>query len=245
MTTEPTTKPLSGRIALVTGASRGIGRAVVMALSKAGAHVILVARTTGALEELDDDVRARGGTATLVQLDLRKPERVDALGPSIFERWGKLDILVANAGVLGPLSPLPHITNDAWADVMEINLHANWRLIRTLDPLLRRSDAGRAIFVSSGAAAAKNAFWGPYAVSKAGLEALVKTYAHEIEETPVRANIINPGPIRTGMRAKAFPGEDPMTLATPEQIAPLFVELADPALTVNGQVFDFKRPQAA
>jgi NAD(P)-dependent dehydrogenase (short-subunit alcohol dehydrogenase family) len=245
MTTEPTTKPLSGRIALVTGASRGIGRAVVMALSNSGAHVILVARTTGALEELDDDVRARGGTATLVQLDLRKPERVDALGPSIFERWGKLDILVANAGVLGPLSPLPHITNDAWADVMEINLHANWRLIRTLDPLLRRSDAGRAIFVSSGAAAAKNAFWGPYAVSKAGLEALVKTYAHEIEETPVRANIINPGPIRTGMRAKAFPGEDPMTLATPEEIAPLFVELADPTLTANGQVFDFKRPQAA
>ncbi|MEQ1611272.1 MAG: SDR family NAD(P)-dependent oxidoreductase, partial [Hyphomicrobiaceae bacterium] len=202
-------------------------------------------RTTGALEEVDDAVRARGGSATLVNLDMRKPDRVDALGPSAFERWGKLDILVANAGVLGPLSPLAHVTNDAWADTMEINLNSNWRLIRTLDPLLRRSDAGRAIFVSSGAASAKNAYWGPYAVSKAGLEALVKTYAHEIAETSIRANIVNPGPIRTAMRAKAFPGEDPMTLASPEDIAPLFLELADPALTANGQVFNFKRPTAA
>jgi NAD(P)-dependent dehydrogenase (short-subunit alcohol dehydrogenase family) len=244
MTTDTQPKRLAGRIALVTGASRGIGRAVVMALSDAGAHVILVARTTGALEEVDDEVRARGGSATLVQLDLRKPDRVDALGPSIFERWGKLDIVAANAGILGPLSPLAHVTNDAWAGVMEINLNANWRLIRTLDPLLRRSDAGRAIFVSSGAASAKNAYWGPYAVSKAGLEALVKTYAHEIEATAIRANIINPGPIRTAMRAKAFPGEDPETLATPEQIAPLFVELADPALAANGRVFNFRRPDA-
>ena len=241
MNTPTNEKRLAGRIALVTGASRGIGRAVVLALADAGAHVIIVARTTGALEEVDDAVRARGGSATLVNLDMRKPDRVDALGPGVFERWGKLDILVANAGVLGPLSPLAHVTNDAWADTMEINLNANWRLIRTLDPLLRRSDAGRAIFVSSGAATAKNAYWGPYAVSKAGLEALVKTYAHEIEATPIRANIINPGPIRTAMRAKAFPGEDPMTLATPEDIAPLFLELADPALSANGQVFNFKR----
>ena len=203
--------------------------------------MILVARTTGALEELDDEVRGLGGSATLVQLDLRKGERVDALGPSLYERYGKLDILVANAGVLGPLSPLAHITTDAWADTMEINLNANWRLIRTLDPLLRRSDAGRAIFVSSGAATAKNPFWGPYAVSKAALEALVKTYAHEVEETSVRANLINPGPIRTGMRAKAFPGEDPMTLATPEDIAPLFVELASPTQTANGQLFNFRK----
>ncbi len=238
-------KALAGRIALVTGASRGIGRAVVLALAEAGAHVIIVARTTGALEEVDDEVRARGGTATLVQLDLRKPDRVDALGPSVFQRWGKLDILVANAGILGPLSPLAHVTNDAWSDVMEINLNANWRLIRTLDPLLRRSDAGRAIFVSSGAASAKNAYWGPYAVSKAGLEALVKTYAHEIEATPIRVNIINPGPIRTAMRAKAFPGEDPLTLATPEEIAPLFLELAAPSLTANGQIYNFRRPVAA
>lgn len=241
MTPPATGTRLVGRIALVTGASRGIGRAVVLALADAGAHVVIVARTTGALEEVDDAVRARGGSATLVNLDLRKPDRVDALGPGLFERWGKLDILVANAGVLGPLSPLAHVTSEAWADTMEINLNANWRLLRTLDPLLRRSDAGRAIFVSSGAAAAKNAYWGPYAVSKAGLEALVKTYAHEVAETPIRANIINPGPIRTAMRAKAFPGEDPMTLATPEDIAPLFLELADPALTTNGQVFNFKR----
>jgi NAD(P)-dependent dehydrogenase (short-subunit alcohol dehydrogenase family) len=240
----PGTKRFAGRIALVTGASRGIGRAVTLALADAGAHVIMVARTTGALEEVDDEVRARGGTATLVRLDLRKPDQVDALGPSVFERWGKLDILVANAGVLGPLSPLAHITNAAWADVMEINLNTNWRLIRTLDPLLRRSDAGRGIFVSSGAASGKNAYWGPYAVSKAGLEALVKTYAHEIETTPIRVNIINPGPIRTAMRAKAFPGEDPMTLATPEEIAPLFLELADPAQAANGQIFNFRKPDA-
>lgn len=237
-------KRFAGRVALVTGASRGIGRAVTLALADAGAHVIIVARTTGALEEVDDEVRARGGTATLVRLDLRKPDQVDALGPSVFERWGKLDVLVANAGVLGPLSPLAHITDAAWADVMEINLNTNWRLIRTLDPLLRRSNAGRAIFVSSGAASGKNAYWGPYAVSKAGLEALVKTYAHEVETTPIRVNIINPGPIRTAMRAKAFPGEDPMTLATPEEIAPLFLELADAAQTANGQIFNFLKPDA-
>jgi NAD(P)-dependent dehydrogenase (short-subunit alcohol dehydrogenase family) len=243
MTTEVAAKPLAGRIGLVTGASRGIGRAVALALSRAGAHVLLAARTSGALEELDDEVRTNGGSATIVQLDLRKPDRIDALGPSIFERWGKLDVLVANAGVLGPLSPLAHITNDAWADVIDINLNANWRLIRTLDPLLRRSDAGRAIFVSSGAARAKNPFWGPYAVSKAALEALVKTYAHEIESTAVRANIINPGPIRTAMRAKAFPGEDPATLATPTDLAPLFVEMASPTFTGNGQIMTFKRTQ--
>ncbi len=240
MTSESTgTKRFAGRTALVTGASRGIGRAVTLALAEAGAHVIMVARTTGALEEVDDEVRARGGTATLVRLDLRKPDQVDALGPSVFERWGKLDVLVANAGVLGPLSPLAHITNASWSDVMEINLNANWRLIRTLDPLLRRSDAGRAIFVSSGAAAAKNAYWGPYAVSKAGLEALVKTYAQEIETTAIRVNIVNPGPIRTAMRAKAFPGEDPSTLATPDEIAPLFLGLADLSQTANGQIFNF------
>ena len=242
--TATATKRFAGRVALVTGASRGIGRAVTLALADAGAHVIIVARTTGALEEVDDEVRARGGTATLVRLDLRKPDQVDALGPSVFERWGKLDVLVANAGVLGPLSPLAHITDAAWADVMDINLNTNWRLIRTLDPLLRRSDAGRAVFVSSGAASGKNAYWGPYAVSKAGLEALVKTYALEIETTPVRVNIINPGPIRTAMRAKAFPGEDPMTLATPEEIAPLFLELADAAQTANGQIFNFRKPDA-
>lgn len=233
-------KPLSGRIALVTGASRGIGRAVSIGLAKAGAHVILLARTVGALEEVDDEIRAFGGTATLVSIDLRKTDKLDALGPSILQRWDKLDILIANAGVLGSLSPLGHITADAWREVMDINLTANWHLIRAVDPLLRRSDAGRAIFVSSGAASGKNAYWGPYAVSKAGLEALAKTWASELGQTNVKVNVINPGPIRTGMRAKAFPGEDPATLKTPDEIVPLFLRLADPKCGDTGKIFDFR-----
>jgi Dehydrogenases with different specificities (related to short-chain alcohol dehydrogenases) len=240
-----TSKPLEGRIALITGASRGIGRAVALAFAREGAHVILMARTQGALEELDDEIRAAGGSATLLRLDLRNGEKLDALGPTLYQRWGKLDILVGNAGILGPLSPLGHITTDAWQDVININLTANWRLIRTCDPLLRRSDAGRAIFVTSGAASGKYAYWGPYAASKAGLEALVKTYAHEVERTPVRANLINPGATRTGMRAKAFPGEDPQTLPPPEAVAPLFVELASPECTRNGEVVNFREWQAA
>ena len=230
---------LKDRLALVTGASRGIGRAVALQFAREGAHLILVARTAGALEEVDDEIRALGGTSTLVPMDLTDGDKVDVLGPSLFERWAKLDVLVANAGILGPLSPLTHITTEAWQEVLDVNLTANWRLLRTLDPLLRAADAGRAIFVSSGAAAAKAAYWGPYSVSKAALEALVKTYAHELESTNVRVNIINPGPIRTGMRAKAFPGEDPMTLATPEDIAPMFVELAQEGFTANGKVFNF------
>ena len=231
---------LAGRIALITGASRGIGRAVALAFAREGAHVVLLARTQGALEELDDEIREVGGSATLIRLDLRKGDQLDALGPTLFQRWGKLDILVGNAGILGPLSPLGHITADAWNDVMNINLTANWRLIRTCDPLLRKSDAGRAIFVTSGAALAKYAYWGPYAVSKAGLEALVKTYAHEMERTPVRSNLINPGPVRTVMRAKAFPGEDPEKLPAPEELAPLFVELASPDCPRNGDVINFR-----
>jgi NAD(P)-dependent dehydrogenase (short-subunit alcohol dehydrogenase family) len=233
-------KPLSGRIALVTGASRGIGRAVSLGLAKAGAHVVLLARTVGGLEELDDDIRAAGGSATLVRLDLRKGDKLDALGPTFLQRWGRLDILVANAGILGPLSPLGHITTDSWRDVIDINLTANWHIIRSVDPLIRRSDAGRAVFVSSGAALAKNAYWGPYAVSKAGLEALAKTWAHELVNTPARVNVVNPGPIRTGMRARAFPGEDPGTLKTPEDVVPLFLKLVSPAWTETGQVHDFK-----
>jgi NAD(P)-dependent dehydrogenase (short-subunit alcohol dehydrogenase family) len=233
-------KPLAGKIALITGASRGIGRSVAIGFAAAGAHVVLLARTVGALEEVDDDVRAAGGTATLVQLDLKQFDKLDALGPTILQRWGKLDILVANAGILGPLSPLGHITSDSWREVLDINLNANWHIIRAVDPLLRRAEAGRAIFVSSGAALARNAYWGPYAVSKAGLEALAKTWAHELADTPVRVNVINPGPIRTGMRSKAFPGEDPNTLSTPDAIVPLFVRLASPAHTETGQVHDFK-----
>ena len=234
------TPRLTGRLALVTGATRGIGRAVALAYAKEGAHLILVGRTAGALEEVDDEIRALGGNATLLTLDLKNHDKIDALGPTIYQRWQKLDVLVGNAGVLGPLSPLGHVSADAWNEVMSINVTANWRLIRTLDPLLRRSDAGRAIFVSSGAAVSRPAYWGPYSVSKAALEALVVTYAHEVENTSVRANLINPGPTRTTMRAKAFPGEDPASLKTPESITPTFVRLAEPSCLDNGKTFDLK-----
>jgi NAD(P)-dependent dehydrogenase (short-subunit alcohol dehydrogenase family) len=232
------TKRLENRIALITGATRGIGRAVALAMAREGAHVVLTGRTIGALEEIDDEIRGFGGSATLVPLDLSDPARIDALGPGLYERWQRLDILVANAGVLGPLSPLAHITADDWDEVIAVNLSANWRLIRTCDPLLKRSTAGRAIFVSSGAAQTGKAYWGAYATSKAGLEALARAYAAELQNTPVRVNIIRPGRVRTGMRAKAAPGEDPMTLPTPEDIAPLFIELALTGLTANGQIFE-------
>lgn len=235
---------LSGRLALVTGASRGIGRAVALALAREGAQVIVTARTTGALEEVDDAIHGLGGKATILQLDLRKGERIDQLGPTIFQRWGKLDIFVGAAGVLGPLSPLGHVTADAWGTVMDVNLSANWRLIRTLDPLMKQSDAARAVLVSSGAATGRNAYWGPYAVSKAGVEALARSWAAENERTPARINIVNPGPVRTAMRAKAFPGEDPMTLPTPDDVAPLFVELCLPSLTANGETFAYREWKA-
>jgi NAD(P)-dependent dehydrogenase (short-subunit alcohol dehydrogenase family) len=238
---------LQGRVALVTGATRGIGRAVALALAREGAHLILTGRTSGALEEVDDEVRAvtkaaghKAESATLITLNLKHAEKIDALGPTLFGRFGKLDILVANAGVLGTLTPLAHATNENFLETLDINLTANWRLIRTLDPLLQKSDAGRAVFVTSGASTAKNAYWGPYAVSKAALEALVKTYALECAATNVRANLINPGPIRTRMRAKAFPGEDPMTLKTPDDIAPAFVRFALPSCSENGVILDFK-----
>jgi len=236
----PDARPLDGRLALVTGASRGIGRAAARALAQAGAHVIIVARTVGGLEELDDEIRAMGGNATLVPLDLRKLDKIDALGPTIYQRWGKLDILIGNAGVLGPMSPLAHVTADAWSQVLDINVTANWRLIRTLDPLLRRSDAGRAVFVSSAAAAARRAYQGPYAVSKAALEALVKTYAHEVQDSSVRVNLLNPGPVRTGMRARASPGENPELLPLPEALGPMFVELSSPSCTANGELFTYQ-----
>ena len=152
--------------------------------------------------------------------------------------------MVANAGILGPLSPLGHVTEDGFLGTIDINLNANWRLIRTLDPLLKRSDAGRAVFVTSGAASGKYAYWGPYAASKAGLEALVKTWAEELTNTPVRANLINPGATRTQMRAKAFPGEDPMTLPAPEDLVPLFGELASPQCQRNGEVVNFREWRA-
>jgi NAD(P)-dependent dehydrogenase (short-subunit alcohol dehydrogenase family) len=233
-------KPLAGRIALVTGASRGIGRAAALAFAEAGAHVVAIARTQGALEELDDAIRARGAErATLVPLDLNDFAALDRLGAALNQRWGKLDVLFGNAGVLGDLMPLGHVDPKAWDTVMAVNVTANWRLIRSLDPLLRASDAGRALFVSSGAAHKALAYWGPYSVSKAAVEALARTYAAETESTPVRVMLVNPGPLRTRMRASAMPGEDPKTLRTPEELAPHLVRLASPEWSETGKLYDF------
>jgi NAD(P)-dependent dehydrogenase (short-subunit alcohol dehydrogenase family) len=229
-------KRLSGRVAVITGASRGIGAAVAKRFAAEGAHVVLVARTVGGLEELDDAINGAGGSATLVPLDLRELDRIDPLGPALYERFGKLDILVGNAGLLGTLGPLSHHDAKLWNEVMTVNVTANWRLIRTLEPLLRRADAGRGIFVTSGAAQKAEAFWGAYATSKAALEAMVKTWAAELARTPVRVNMLSPGPIRTSMRAQAFPGEDPGTLRPPEAITDTFLELALPSCTRNGEV---------
>ncbi|MBS7699552.1 MULTISPECIES: SDR family NAD(P)-dependent oxidoreductase [unclassified Chelatococcus] len=232
-------RPLEDRIALVTGASRGIGRAAALAYARAGAHVVALARTVGALEELDDEIRAAGGNATLVPVDLNDYEGLDRLGAALHERWGKLDILLANAGVLGVLSPLGHVEPKVWDNVMAINVTANWRLIRSLDPLLRASDAGRAIFLSSGAAHSCRAFWGPYAASKAAVEAMARSYAAETEKSALRVMLVNPGPLRTAMRRAAMPGEDPETLKTPDDLAPHLVTLASPDWTETGKIFDF------
>ncbi len=232
-------KPLSDRIAVVTGASRGIGRAAALALAEAGAHIVAVARTQGGLEDLDDAIRARGSSATLVPLSLTDYDGIDRLGAAIHERWGRLDIVVGNAGILGNLMPIGHITPKVWAEVMDINVTANWRLIRSLDPLLRASDAGRAIFVTSGAAHKCRAYWGPYSVSKAALDALVRTYTAETERTAVKAMLLNPGPLRTAMRRAAMPGEDPDSLRTPEDLAPSFVRLAAPDWAESGKIYDF------
>lgn len=231
---------LKGRLALVTGASRGIGRAVALGLAQAGCHVIITARSLPGLESLDDEIQSAGGSATLLQLDLKKGEKVDQLGPTIYQRWQKLDILVGNAGILGPLSPLAHVTEDGWTSTIDINLNANWRLIRTLDPLLHRSDAGRAVFVTSGAATGKYAYWGPYAAAKAGLEAMVKVWSHEVASTNVRVNLVNPGATRTTMRAKAFPGENPDSLPAPAELVPMFLELLTPECERNGDIINFR-----
>ncbi len=233
-------KPLAGRLALVTGASRGIGRAMAVELARAGAHVIAVARTTGALEELDDEIRrVSGEPATLVPLDVTDGPGIDRLGGAIFERWQRLDILFGNAGMLGPMSPLGHIDPEAWQKVINVNLTANWRFIRAMDPLLRQSAAGRVVFVTSRAGIGCKAYWGGYAVSKAALDCLARIYANECASTNIRVNLLNPGPIRTALRAQAFPGEDPATLPTPEALAraslPLFLE----DMTENGATFDF------
>jgi len=227
-----------GRIALITGASRGIGRALARAFAREGAHVIAVARTVGGLEELDDEVRALGSAATLVPLSLDDGLGIDRLGGAIYERWKRLDVLIGNAGVLGPLSPLAHVAPKDWDEVMAVNLTANWRLIRSLDPLLRQSEAGRAVFVTSDVARHPKAYWGAYAVSKAALEAMVRIYAAEIAMTKARANLLNPGPTRTAMRAKAMPGEDPESLPPPEALEDAFFTLAGADFTENGVLYD-------
>jgi NAD(P)-dependent dehydrogenase (short-subunit alcohol dehydrogenase family) len=227
---------LTGKIALVTGASRGIGAAVAEAYAREGAHLVLAARTAGGLEEVDDKIRAAGGTATLVPLDLRDFIKIDELAAAIYQRFQRLDILVGNAAEFGTFSPLGHIDPTLWAEIIDLNLTANWRLIRAMDPLLRAAPHGRAIFVTSGIARNPRAYWGPYAVSKAGLEVLVKTYAAESEKTNVRANLIGPGVVRTRLRARVFPGENPMDLPPPETVTEAFVQLALDTCERNGEV---------
>ncbi|HWM81030.1 MAG TPA: SDR family NAD(P)-dependent oxidoreductase [Pseudolabrys sp.] len=232
------TKPLAGRIALVTGASRGIGAAAALALAAEGAHVVAVARTVGGLEELDDGITAAGGTATLVPLDLKDTDGILRLALALNERHGRLDILLGNAGILGTPSPLGHVEPKVWDDMLAINVSANWHLIRALDPLLRRSDAGRAVFVTSGLATRALPYFGAYAVSKAGLDMLVRTYAAEVASSPVRVNLFNPGRTRTKMMAVAFPGLDPQTLPPAEEVATALVPLCRPDCTESGRLYD-------
>lgn len=231
---------LDGRVALVTGATRGIGYATAVALAKAGAHVVATGRTQGGLEELDDAIKSAGGSATLAPFDIGDFDAIDRLGAALYKRFGKLDALVANAGMLGPITPLGHIDPKDWDKLVAVNLTANWRLIRSLDPLLRASDAGRAVFLTSGAVHKDRAYWGGYAVTKAGVEALARSYAAEtLANTAVRVMLVNPGPLRTAMRAKAMPGEDPATLKTPADLAPKIVELCVPEWTETGKLYDF------
>jgi NAD(P)-dependent dehydrogenase (short-subunit alcohol dehydrogenase family) len=235
-------QPLEGRIALVTGASRGIGRAVALELARSGAHVIALARTRGALEDLDDAIRSAGSEATLVPCDLKDFEALDRLGAALFERWGKLDVFVGNAGVLGPVRPLAHVEPRQWEEAFAVNVTANWRLIRSLDPLLRTAEAGRVVFISSDTAHAAQfkPYWGPYAVTKAALDALARTYAAEtMNISRVRVMAVNPGPLRTKMRAAAMPGEDPMSLRTPEEVAPKILALCASEWTQTGKLYDF------
>lgn len=239
--TSDSEKPLAGRIALITGATRGIGEAIALGLAQAGAHVVAVGRTQGALEALDDAIlTATGEHATLVPLDLREPDGLDQLGAALYERYGKLDVLVGAAGVLGALTPVGHLDPKGWDMIMATNLTANWRLIRSMDPLLRRAEAGRAIFLTSSLAKTHRAFWGGYAASKAGLEAVVGCYDDEMENTTVRAVCVDPGAMRTRMRAGAFPGEDPQTVPAPDTLVPLIVDLARPDRVPPKGVVRFK-----
>lgn len=228
---------LKDRIALITGASRGIGRAAARLFAREGAHVLLLARNEKTLEAIDDEIRADGGKSSLVPLDLEDGKTIDALGPTLYERFGRLDILVGNAGALGGLRPLVHIPSEVWEQVLAVNVTANWRLIRTLDPLLRRSEAGRVVFVTSSRVAQEGrAYWAPYSVSKAALETLAKTYANETAGSDIKVNLVDPGATATTMRAEAFPGEDQETLQTPEEVAKVILRLVLPSTTQTGQI---------
>ncbi|HBU96700.1 SDR family NAD(P)-dependent oxidoreductase [Thalassospira lucentensis] len=231
-------KRLEGRVALVTGASHGIGREIAKRFAAEGAQVVAVGRNVGALEELDDEVREAGGKLTLLPLDLTMFEKIDILGPSLYEKFGKLDIVVGNAALLGELAPVGHIDSQIFQNTFATNVTANFHLIRTTDKLLQLSDAGRAIFVTSNASAKGRAFWGLYASTKAALESLVLSYAQEMEETSVRVNLVNPGRIRTKMRAEAYPGEDPQTLPSADSIMDVFVDLAAADCIKHGEVVD-------
>jgi NAD(P)-dependent dehydrogenase (short-subunit alcohol dehydrogenase family) len=227
---------LQGRIALVTGASRGIGAAVARRFAAEGAHVIAIGRTQGALEELDDGIRAGGGAVTLVPLDLREFDRIDHMGTALNERFHKLDVVVGCAGVLGALSPVGHTDPKRWRETFDVNATANYRLIRSLDPLLRQSENGRAMFVTCAAARELAPFWGAYGASKAALEAVVRIYAAEVTRTSVRVNLVDPGPVRTRLRAEAFPAEDREALKAPEDVTEIFVRLAAADCPHHGQI---------
>ena len=234
------TKPLAGSIALVTGASRGIGRATALALARAGAHIVAVARTVGALEEIDDAARAAGSAATLVPLDMRDYPGIYRLAAALSERYQRLDALVGNAAIVGQRSPLDHIDLQNWDEVMAVNVTANWHLIRAMDALLKRSGAGRAVFITSGAATHARAYSGAYSVSKAALDVLARIYSSETEASPIRVNLFNPGPTRTRMRAQVMPGEDPMTLPTAEDVAEKIVPLCLPSCSETGKLYDYR-----
>jgi NAD(P)-dependent dehydrogenase (short-subunit alcohol dehydrogenase family) len=233
-------KQLAGKVVLVTGASRGIGYFAAKEAARRGAHVIAVARTVGGLEELDDEIQEMGSTTTLVPLDLRDGDAVDRLGAAIFERWGALDGLIGNAAALGVLSPVPHLAPDEFEKVFALNVTANYRLLRSTDLLLRQAPAGRAVFVSSSSSRSAKPYWGLYAASKAALEAMVKSYAGEMQTTTVRANVFWPGAVRTAMRAAAFPGENPEKNPPPPTVAPKLVDMILPEFEANGMRFDFE-----
>lgn len=236
---------LTGQIAVVTGASRGIGAATAIELARRGAHVVLTARTQGGLEETDDAIREFGGTSTLLPLDLADGPALDMLGPSVLERFGRLDILLGNAATLGVLTPLGHIQEKDWTAAIALNMTATWRLIRSCGPLLTAAPAGRAVFVTSRVAVAPRAFWGLYGATKAGMEHLVRVWAEETRTTPLRVNLFDPGVVATRMRRQAMPGEDQTPLVKPADVAPTLADLLEPSETRHGEVVRFPRPNVA